>query len=203
MRPTEPCHLPHACLAQCARTYASDSAGCSACSGYKKQLVALDWRVHRLESFRMLIQDDVIHLRESLGLRVPFLSGDPALAAAALASRVPARLARLEESVTQLTVQVHAVTVSSQGSCNSTQVDSTPPGADLGDFRARLQRLEEFLTSLAGSLASMPPWEDLCLEMHFLRISSAAFAGIGYHILSAGTFRRPSGLLCFRVLWVS
>ena len=78
-------------------------SSCPSCEGHRKLSAALDWRVHRLETFRTLIQEDVNHLRDSLGLMVPFISGDPQVAASALDSSVPARLSRVEDLVAHLT----------------------------------------------------------------------------------------------------
>ena len=155
------CLRPHVCPAQNPTVLPSLPSSCPSCEGQRKLLAALDWRVHRLETFRTLIQDDVNHLRNSLGLMVPFITGDPQVAASALDSSVPSRLTRVEDLVAHLTLQVQTLSSQGQASCNVTQADSQASGADLGTFAMRLQRMEDFLSSLAASLAAMPPFDEL------------------------------------------
>ncbi|CAE7256660.1 unnamed protein product [Symbiodinium microadriaticum] len=155
------CPRSHVCPAQSHAGMPPSSASCPSCESQRKLLASLDWRVHRLETFRSLIQDDVNHLRTSLGLLVPFLTGDPQVAAAALESSVPSRLTRLEELVAHLSLQMQTLSTTGQASCNVTQADSQASGAELSTFALRLQRMEDFLSSLAASLAAMPPLDEL------------------------------------------
>ena len=159
--PSNSCLRPHQCPAQNPEAVPSSSASCPTCESQRKLLASLDWRVHRLETFRSLIQDDVNHLRTSLGLLVPFLTGDPQVAASALESSVPSRLTRLEGLVAHLSLQMQTLSTSDQASCNVTQAASQASGTELGNFALRLQRMEDFLSSLAASLAAMPPLDEL------------------------------------------
>ena len=159
--PPNTCLRPHMCSAQSHTGVPAPSATYPTCESPRRRLASLDWRVHRLETFRAVIQDDVNHLRTSLGLMVPFLSGDPLVAASALESSVPSRLTRLEDLVAQLTLQMQSLSTSVQASCNVTQADSQASGSELGNFALRLQRMEDFLSSLAASLAAMPPLDEL------------------------------------------
>ncbi|OLP72495.1 hypothetical protein AK812_SmicGene48178 [Symbiodinium microadriaticum] len=86
---------------------------------------------------------------------------DEEVAASALESSVPSRLTRLEGLVAHLSLQMQTLSTSDQASCNVTQADSQASGTELGNFALRLQRMEDFLSSLAASLAAMPPLDEL------------------------------------------
>ena len=115
----------------------------------------LPWKLDRLGVRVSLLQQNVDDLRGGLGLLVHTITGDPDVAAQALANSVPARLSQLEQCVSLLVQQIGTrldadIQAVPQDSSDVASVHITLSLAEL------LKRAEDFLSSLADSLASLP-----------------------------------------------
>ena len=113
----------------------------------------LQWKLDRLGVRVSLLQQNVDDLRGGLGLLVHTISGDPDVAAQALANSVPARLSQLEQCVSLLVQQIGTRLDADIQAVPQDSSDVASVHITLAD---RLKRAEDFLSSLADSLASLP-----------------------------------------------
>eukprot|EP00439_Symbiodinium_sp_Y106_P049503 s6352_g6.t1 len=113
----------------------------------------LQWKLDRLGVRVSLLQQNVDDLRGGLGLLVHTITGDPDVAAQALANSVPARLSQLEQCVSLLVQQIGTRLDADIQAVPQDSSDVASVHITLAD---RLKRAEDFLSSLADSLASLP-----------------------------------------------
>ena len=113
----------------------------------------LQWKLDRLGVRASLLQQNVDDLRGGLGLLVHTITGDPDVAAQALANSVPARLSQLEQCVSMLVQQIGTRL---DADIQAVPQDSSDVASVHITLAERLKRAEDFLSSLADSLASLP-----------------------------------------------
>ena len=113
----------------------------------------LQWKLDRLGVRVSLLQQNVDDLRGGLGLLVHTITGDPDVAAQALANSVPARLSQLEQCVSLLVQQIGTRL---DADIQAVPQDSSDVASVHITLAERLKRAEDFLSSLADSLASLP-----------------------------------------------